>query len=226
MKRLVLLTAFTFVACTRERDPDPPPSPEPPAMDHVSAPETTPDPTPDTEATKAERTLLSALAHNETTLPPGDPAILPALAALAEHYTSHARWDEMSMLRSRMLALTPPRSGPGPAPGGPFPRIGLPDYDSESPPRTLLSRWLNRRVLPELYETPEVSERECESRRRAAVASAPANTRAAADAHADLAAILAAQARLTAAITEYERALPQRPDVQPELTALRAIVTP
>lgn len=220
MKPLALLAMLTL-ACTRERDPDPPPSPEPPAMDRP-----TPDLAPDTAATTAERTLLSTLAHHEATLPPGDPAILTALAALAEHYTSHARWDEMSMLRSRMLALTPPRSGPGPAPGGPFPRIGMPDYDSESPPRTLLSRWLNRRVLPELYQTPEVSERECESRRRAAVASAPANTRVAADAHADLAAILAAQARLTAAISEYERALLQRPDVQPELTALRAIVTP
>jgi len=89
-----------------------------------------------------------------------------ALGALASHYGQRQVWDEYSAVRSLMLAraessTTPPKLGPGPAPGGPFPRIGLPRTAPR--PRTVLSRWLNRNELPELYETKEITPRELEA---------------------------------------------------------------
>ncbi len=52
-----------------------------------------------------------------------------------------------------MLELSRMTRRGGPAPGGPFPRIGAPR--AEPPPVTLLGRWLNVVDLPELYQTPE-----------------------------------------------------------------------
>jgi uncharacterized protein (DUF2164 family) len=85
------------------------------------------------------------------------------LPALASHYQQLGAWDAYAQVRARMLELAPAR--PGPAPGGPFPRIGAPR--DTPPPNTVLGRWLNATDLPELYEKLEVSPRELERRLRA-----------------------------------------------------------
>lgn len=192
----LLLACLLQFACTRERDPDPPPLSAPArAMDSPRAD------APDPQA--AERALLNDLAVREAD--PADPAIGQALGALAEHYRSRGAGDEASMIHGRMLARVPP--GPGPAPGGPFPRIGLPNHDpAKLVPPTLLGRWLNARVVPELYQRDQVTPGACEAARRDVLARAAPGTVDAADAHARLAEILAAQARIRDAIAAYETA--------------------
>src|SRR5690349_15823675 len=66
-----------------------------------------------------------------------DAATTPAdsLLALSNFYSEKGAWDEYSAVRGCMLARVKP--GPGPAPGGPFPRIGLP---REGESGTILSR--------------------------------------------------------------------------------------
>ena len=97
-----------------------------------------------------ELSLLQSAAKPKTS----PKAETEALSTLAHFYSSHARWDEYSSVRARMLRLYqlqhPEKHGP--PPGGPFPRIGIPTYTiEETKPRSLLSRWLNREKLPELY---------------------------------------------------------------------------
>jgi hypothetical protein len=229
MTRAGLLFLLAGLACTKDRDPPPTATPEARPMDMdplTRAAALDAQARTATDRISAERALLVALVLRRANLPAGDPRIVASLGALAEHYTQQGHWDEMSVMRGQMLALVPP--GPGPAPGGPFPRVGLPNYDSEAMrPRTLLSRWLNRRVLPELYQSPEVSPDACEAQRRDAATRAPADTPDAAVALARLGAILAAQARLAEALAAYGQALARHPEtaaIQAEIDVLQDLL--
>jgi hypothetical protein len=118
-----------------------------------------------------------------------------ALGVLARYYQDHQAWDEFSAVRSRMLEHVAP--GPGPVPGGPFPRIGLPRDHPKAP--TVLSRWLNRADLPELFEAAQVSQRDLEAKLRALPPSAANRTR--------LADVLCSELLFAEAAKLYEQAL-------------------
>ena len=148
--------------------------------------ETKPDP-----GDPTEWQLLSAAAMRQTN---------DVLGPLAEYYTERARWDEMSAVKSRMLASIPP--GPGPAPGGPFPRIGVPN-DHPGPP-TILARWLNATDLPELYAATQVTQEELEVELRGLPPTRDTRVR--------LAALLCSELRFREAATLYEQALAERDD--------------
>jgi hypothetical protein len=138
----------------------------------------------DTDDTDPEWSLLEHAAR--------DPA---ALGPLAEHYQQRGAWDEYSAVRSEMLERAP--IGPGPAPGGPFPRIGLPHGPGAA--RTILSRWLDPAILPELFEPTQVTQRELEARLRARGDDAR------------LADILCSRLHFAEAAVLYERALARDP---------------
>lgn len=97
----------------------------------------------------------------------GNSDLLTALSQLAALYKG--RYDEYSAIRSRILALEPLTIPPR---GGPFPRIGLPasTYDGRKMrPPSLLSRWLNKDRLPELYKSEQVSISELEKSLKIAI---------------------------------------------------------
>jgi hypothetical protein len=116
-----------------------------------------------TERSGPEWTALARLAAGD-----GD-----ALGTLSELYTQLRAWDEYSVVRAQMLALS--EFGLGPAPGGPFPRIGAPRADAV--PVTVLGRWLNRRDVPELYAAKEVTPRELEAVLQAKLTGGPEQPR-------------------------------------------------
>lgn len=135
--------------------------------------------------------LLHAVAQRQTN---------DVLGPLAEYYTQQARWDEMSAVRSRMLASIPP--APGPAPGGPFPRIGVPN-DHPGPP-TILARWLNATDLPELFAAQQVTQEELEVELRGLPPTRETRVR--------LATLLCSELRFREAAALYEQALAERDD--------------
>lgn len=118
-----------------------------------------------TVADRAELALLNQAL--------GDPG---RLGALASFYQQQGAWDEYSAVRSRMLELAPPPTHPGPAPGGPFPRIGVPREGARPP--TFLGRWLNPTDLPELYEQVQVTSAELERRLRSELDRDPSSAQA------------------------------------------------
>jgi hypothetical protein len=122
----------------------------------------------------------------------GTPA---SFGALAQFYEQLGAWDEYSAVRTRMLAFVPP--GKIPIPGGPFPRIGVPR--DGAPPRTVLSRWLNRRDVPELYAETQFAQDALVAQLGEQPAS-PATTARIAD-------VLCTELRFRDAATLYERAL-------------------
>jgi hypothetical protein len=91
------------------------------------------------------------------------------LGPLAEYYLARGAFDEYSAVKSRMLENVTP--GPGPVPGGPFPRIGAPRTTPR--PKTFLGTWINPTDLPELFEKVEVTPRDLEKRLRAELARDP-----------------------------------------------------
>jgi hypothetical protein len=137
-----------------------------------------------------------------------------ALGALARYYQDHQAWDEYSAVRSRMLESVPP--GPGPVPGGPFPRIGLPRDHPGAP--TVLSRWLDKAALPELFEATQVGQRELEAKLRALPPSAANRTR--------LADVLCSELLFAAAAKLYEQALAdhEQPHARERLHDVRRIL--
>lgn len=102
----------------------------------------------------AEKRLLSKLYASEKKFGPVSQELLETLQELSQLYLASGRWDEYSSMRTRLLKITTANpSGPfRRPPGGPFPRIGLPNYNSlkVSPP-TFLSHWLNKSAVPEFY---------------------------------------------------------------------------
>lgn len=112
-----------------------------------------------------EKALLTKLCALEKQYGADSVQLMETLNSLSELYRGH--YDEYSVVRVRMLEIYershPHR--PGPPPGGPIPRIGLPGYVStaQSPP-TILSRWLNAKALPELYGKIQVDQTALEKR--------------------------------------------------------------
>lgn len=102
--------------------------------------------------------MLREFSSREKKFGPLSSQLSDTLAALALLYAD-GRWDEYSVARVRMLHIFE-RSNPGhpgPVPGGPFPRIGLPGYTSTAQkPLSILSVWLNRKTLPELYADEQI----------------------------------------------------------------------
>ena len=122
------------------------------------------------------------------------------LGPLASYYDQHQAWDEYSAVRARMLDNVPP--GPGPAPGGPFPRIGLPR--DHAGPNTVLSRWLNAHELPELFQQTQVEQRALEATLRALPPSGETRVR--------LATVLCSELQFAEAAKVYEQALAEFDD--------------
>lgn len=112
-----------------------------------------------------EKALLTKLCALEKQHGADSVQLMETLNSLSELYRGH--YDEYSVVRVRMLSIYershPHR--PGPPPGGPIPRIGLPGYVStaQSPP-TILSKWLNAKALPELYGKIQVDQTALEKR--------------------------------------------------------------
>jgi hypothetical protein len=108
-----------------------------------------------------ERALLKVVAKSEASPASDTSALKQSLNELASMYTSYGRQDEYSAIRERMLdMLEKPNSTPHSPPygGPPFPRIGLPGYKiEETKPRSLLSRWLNRKTLPKFYAQEQIT---------------------------------------------------------------------
>jgi|SRR5579883_1212997 len=112
-----------------------------------------------------ERALLKKLASLEMSYGSDSPKLMDNLSELAALYNQHSRFDEYSMIRTRMLNifLKEHDNHPVPLPGGPFPRIGLKSYSStKANPPSLLSRWLNQQKLPELYNEEQLPVKKCE----------------------------------------------------------------
>jgi hypothetical protein len=139
-----------------------------------------------------------------------------ALGPLARYYEDRQAWDEYSAVRARMLENLPPDRGPGPIPGGPFPRIGRPHDDRRR--RTVLSRWLNDAALPELFAKREMTQRALEKSLRALPPSAETRRR--------LADVLCSELLFAEAATLYEQALADReqPQVRAHLNDVHRII--
>jgi hypothetical protein len=111
-----------------------------------------------------ERRFLRHLHLTVRAFGPSDHRVSQALGILATLYERHRRMDEYGVMRGRMLeawaARQPRDAPPGPPPGGPWMAPGINDYDSQKQtPPTLLSRWMNRRVQPEIYSNTTSFER-------------------------------------------------------------------
>jgi hypothetical protein len=117
---------------------------------------------------------------------------------LAGYYERLGAWDEFSAVRSRMLENLKP--GPGPIPGGPFPRIGISNERKVAP--TVLSRWLNKEEFPELFEESEVNQRQLEAKLRALPPSAANKVR--------LADLLCSELVFDEAVTLYEQVVAEQ----------------
>ncbi len=112
-----------------------------------------------------EKALLTKLCALEKQHGADSVQLMETLNSLSELYKG--RYDEYSMVRVRMLEIYershPHR--PGPPPGGPIPRIGLPGYMSTAQkPPTVLSKWLNAKALPELYGKVQIDQAALEKR--------------------------------------------------------------
>ncbi|MEO8701769.1 MAG: hypothetical protein ABI867_17110 [Kofleriaceae bacterium] len=146
-----------------------------------------------------------------------------SLAPLAAHYQQHAAWDEFSAARTRMLALAEQTTtpDPGPAPGGPFPRIGIPRTSPR--PLTVLGHWwVNPVIVPELYAPTEISPRDLEARLREQLIHEPKSR----ELRARLADVLCVELRFALAIQIYEALLAEAKDpaLRSRLAAARRIV--
>jgi hypothetical protein len=117
--------------------------------------------------------LLKSVASNEKTRKTSN--LESSLAALARFYSESNRWDEYSAIRTRMSEVyikENPKWRP-PLPGGPYPRIGMPGYKIEkTAPRSILSRWLNPKNLPNCYREEESTFEEYEKQFEQALANA------------------------------------------------------
>ena len=173
-------------------------------------------------ADREEWSLLHDLAvatpsSATSTSPGGEDARdeLDALRKLASYYEDHLAWDEFSAVRARQYEHLP-RDYRGPPPGGPFPRIGAPIPRQAGP--TVLGRWLNRGVLPELFERKQVRQRDLEAKLRAAAPSAVNRSR--------LADVLCSELRFAEAAHLYELALAEHDDarVRARLADVRRIL--
>lgn len=182
---MVVLAMWIAAACQRGAQP-------PLGNVAVTGPERAEGPIAD----EAEWRLLHAVASDE---PDG-------LGKLASFYESHGAWDEYSAVRVRLLERA--AAGRGPAPGGPFPRIGAPRASEVVPPPTVLARWVNRAVLPELFAAREVTLEELERSLSDALAAAPPGYEA--GPHVRLGDVLCARLRFAEAARHYDQALGAR----------------
>jgi hypothetical protein len=145
---------------------------------------------------EVEWKLLHAVAMDEA----------GGLGKLASFYEGHGAWDEYAAVRMRLLERA--GAGPGPAPGGPFSRIGAPRPHEAVPPPTVLARWVNRAVLPELFAASEVTLDELERSLSDALQAAPAGYEA--GPHVRLGDVLCARLRFAEAAKHYDQALGAR----------------
>jgi hypothetical protein len=128
------------------------------------------------------------------------------LEALATFYEGHGAWDEYSAVRVRLLDRAAP--GSMPAPGGPFPRIGAPRAADARIPRTVLGRWVNRAVLPELFAAQELTLEALEKSLAEAVLTAAPGYEAGPQVR--LGDVLCARLRFVEAAKHYDQALASR----------------
>lgn len=169
-----------------------------------------------------EQRLLRSLDAAERAWGSADERVTTALGALSRFYERHGRWDEYGMTRSRMLdAWKQSESGKtwvGPPPGGPWVRPGAGGYDSErQTPPSFISRWMNRRVLPELYGDAPITESALQKRLEARAGDAATRGDRLAEASAEdaLASLFAAYAQFARARAHARRALDLRRGVLP-----------